>query len=77
MDLLQTLEYSGSGTKANLCFAPSMGWVPQQFVVALELVKKSRRLGYTQSRQGLFTENICKDMGQKGLRRKSVGWREM
>jgi len=41
------------------------------------VVMKSRRLGYTQSRQGLFTENICKDMGQKGLRRKSVGWREM
>jgi len=35
MDLLQTLEYSGSGTKADLGFAPSMGWVPNQFVVVV------------------------------------------
>jgi len=42
MDLLQTLEYSGSGTKVDLSFAPSMGWVPHQFVVAIELVVVGR-----------------------------------
>jgi len=50
MDLLQTLEYSGTGTKADLSFSPSMGWVPHQFVVALKLSLNliTDRIGFIQ-----------------------------